>query len=233
MQARRSAALPRPWWIAAGLLLVTCACGVTSGDRPSVSSESARPATSTTPPAEYATKPAGAGGKQRRPGERVLATAYVTGYSVHDNSPPGSARIAYPNERHEVAAGVGSYDDPITVAVGWHRKEGTQWPVRSRFYLPYLRKYAVVEDQCGDRAQDGPCYQLDEAPDGATTWIDVWAGGEGRARAATERCLTRITGIHLVIHRPAKGYPVNRGEVAAACDRDEFWPDRRPAVPGG
>ncbi|MGH3489038.1 MAG: hypothetical protein ACRDP8_14150 [Actinopolymorphaceae bacterium] len=99
----------------------------------------------------------------------------------------------------------------------------------SRFYLPYLHKYVVVEDQCGDEAEDGPCYQLAEAADGATTWIDVWVGGEGQTRTATDRCLTRITGIHTVVHRPAADYPVNRGDVAAACDSEAFWPENVPA----
>lgn len=233
MQARPGVALFLRW-VVAGLVLVSCGCGVTSANPTGAS-----PATPAT--AGVATARASSPGPRarktpatpRRSEEKVLPTAYVTGYSVHDNSPPGSARIAYPNRRHQVAAGSGSYDDPITLAVGWHREEGTQWPVGSRFYLPYLRKYAVVEDQCGDRAQEGPCYRLDEAPDGATTWIDLWVGGEGRSAAATQRCLTRITGIHLVIHRPAKGYPVSRGKVSSACDGEEFWPDRRPALPAG
>ncbi len=166
----------------------------------------------------------------RRPaGERVVTTAYLTGYSSYDNTPPGSARIAYPGI-HDVAAGTGSYDDPVTLAVGWHREEGPQWPAGSRFYLPFLHKYVVVEDQCGDDAENGPCYQLDEAGDGATTWLDVWVGGEGSSQSAADDCMSRITAIHTVVHQPAETYPVNRGDITSACEDNQFWSEDVPAA---
>ena len=162
------------------------------------------------------------------PNEKVITAAYVTGYSYYDNTPPGSADIAYPGTRHDVAAGTGSYDDPITLAVGWHRTAGPQWPVGSRFYLPFLRKYVIVEDQCGDEAEDGPCYQLDEAPEGATTWIDVWVGGQGESKQAADDCMGRITELHTVVYRPAKDYPVNRGDITTACSKGQLWSESVP-----
>ena len=41
---------------------------------------------------------------------------FVTGYTYWDNSPPGSAQIARP-QVHDRAGGVGTWKDPITVAV--------------------------------------------------------------------------------------------------------------------
>lgn len=166
--------------------------------------------------------------REPAPSEKVITTAYVTGYSYYDNTPPGSARIAYPSTLHDVAAGTGSYDDPITLAVGWDRAAGPQWPVGSRFYVPFLRKYVIVEDQCGDEAEDGPCYQLDEAAEGATTWIDVWVGGQGQSKRAADDCMGRITALHTVVYRPAKDYPVNRGDITSACSKGQLWSEAVP-----
>ena len=166
--------------------------------------------------------------REPAPGEKVITTAYITGYSYYDNTPPGSTGIAYPGTRHDVAAGTGSYDDPITLAVGWDRSAGPQWPVGSRFYLPFLRKYVIVEDQCGDDAEDGPCYQLDEAAEGATTWIDVWVGGQGQSKHAADDCMDRITALHTVVYRPANDYPVNRGDITTACSKGQLWSETVP-----
>ncbi len=160
--------------------------------------------------------------------ERVIRTAYLTGYSYYDNTPPGSATIAYPNAQHKVAGGTGSYANPITLAVGWHRSNGPQWAPGTRFYLPFLRKYVRVEDQCGDRAQYGPCYRLDQADRGATTWIDVWVDGRGYSRADSERCMRTITRIHTVVYQPRATYPVHKGSITGACRAGRFFSE----VPG-
>ena len=172
------------------------------------------------------------------PGERIVRTAYLTGYSYYDNTPPGSAVIAYPRSdfptRHQVAGGVGTYTDPVTLAVGWRRAGGReipQWPVGRRFYVPFLHKYVMVEDQCGDRAQYGPCYRLDQAPRQATTWLDVWVGGGGLPRMVSEACMRRITRIHTVVFRPARDFPVNAGSVTAACVSNRFYSERVPGRP--
>jgi hypothetical protein len=195
-------------------------------EQPRTKSTSKPPAKSRTTPTRRSTpKPPS---PDSAPNEKVITTAYITGYSYYDNTPPGSASIAYPGTRHDVAAGTGSYDDPITLAVGWHRTAGPQWPVGSRFYLPFLRKYVIVEDQCGDEAEDGPCYQLDEAAEGATTWIDVWVGGQGQSKRAADDCMGQITALHTVVYRPAKDYPVNQGDITTACSRDQLWSEAVP-----
>lgn len=167
-------------------------------------------------------------------GERVIRDAYLTGYSWYDNTPPGSSAIAYPKSDgnptvHEKAGGTGTYKDPITLAVGWHRSNGPVWPAGRRFYLPFLHKYVMVEDACGDNAQNGPCYQLDQADNGASTWLDVWVGGQGKAQSVSDSCMSRITKLHTVVYRPAQSYPVNPGDITSACAAKQFYGETVPA----
>lgn len=145
--------------------------------------------------------------------------AYVTGYSYWDNTPPGSSEISHP-QLHRVAAGAGTYADPITVAVGHTLSGGADildWPAGTRFYLPFVRRYFIVEDTCGDGAtpQNGPCHTGYPSP--ATTWLDVWVGGGGQSRDASDACMDAITDVHLVIKDPASTYPVVPGELTANC----------------
>jgi hypothetical protein len=146
--------------------------------------------------------------------------AYITGYSYFDNTPPGSAQVSHP-VLHTVAGGEGTYDDPITVAVGHVRAGGEHildWPPGTRFYVPNLRRYLIVEDTCGDgeRPQDGPCHV--GYPDEATTWLDVWVGGEGGTEEGAERCMVKITGVWDVYVDPSPDFPVEVGEIYSPND---------------
>ena len=49
--------------------------------------------------------------------DETRLTAYTSGYSYWDNTPPGSADISN-GVIHTKAGGAGTFDDPITVAVG-------------------------------------------------------------------------------------------------------------------
>lgn len=194
--------------LAAALLATACTASSSSNPAPS----------SPTPSKPIATRPTPSRPSAAR--ERTLTRVYVTGYSWWDNTPPG-ATIAYPRSngsptKHDTAGGVGTYDDPITVAVGWAREGGgnvTDWPVGARFYVPALERYLLVEDQCGDHAQAGPCHQLTAAPQHTSTWLDVWVGGQHLTRKQVDTCTARITGQYAVIYRPKRGYPVARGDV--------------------
>ncbi len=141
--------------------------------------------------------------------------AYLTGYSYWDNTPRGSAQIARP-VIHRSAGGIGTYSDPITLAVG-HVKNGGRsimdYPAGTRFYIKRLRKYAIVEDLCGDgnRPQDGPCHSGHRGHD----WIDIYVGGRRMAEAAVDACMRHITGIQPVILNPQPGHPVEPGEIAS------------------
>jgi hypothetical protein len=153
-------------------------------------------------------------GKNPAAGEQRF-TAYLTGYSYWDNTPPGSAEISKP-VIHNRAGGTGTYNDPITIAVGHSISGGRQtldFPPGTRFYLERLQKYAIVEDVCGDgnTPQNGPCHTGFKG----RPWLDIYVGGKG-AQAASETCMRRITAMQPMIMHPRRDYPVHRGEIVGS-----------------
>ncbi len=163
------------------------------------------PAATTTPPAT---------------GE-IRFTAYTTGYGWPDNTPPGSD-ISDP-VLHQVAGGTGTYGDPITVAVG-HTislgKDTLDYPKGTKFYIPNLRRYFIVEDTCGDgnTPQNGPCHTGYQGH----AWLDVWVGGVGASSSSVLSCEDTITDLHLVIQNPASSYAVTQGPVFGTSCSAQF-----------
>lgn len=142
-------------------------------------------------------------------------TAFVSGYSYWDNTPPGSAAIARPVV-HRKAGGTGTYRDPITIAVGHRIENGRQtldFPAGTRFYIESLRKYAIVEDVCGDGAkpQNGPCH----TGKNGHPWLDLYVGGARASAAEATNCAHRITRLQSIVVNPAPHYPVHEGELTA------------------
>ncbi len=134
--------------------------------------------------------------------------AFITGYTWWDNSPPGSAAIARP-VLHRTAAGVGTYADPITMAVGFTRPAGKvilDIPAGTRFYLPEMRKYFIVEDICG------ACHR--HSAD-VTYRLDIWLDGRSLPRSSARSCAYRITGNQPVVRNPPSGLAVRAGAVCA------------------
>lgn len=149
----------------------------------------------------------GKGGKQ--------FDVYLTGYTYWDNTPPGSAEIARPVLRQK-AGGTGTWASPITIAVGHRIENGRQtldFPAGTRFYLPRLQKYAIVEDVCGDgpTPQNGPCH----SGHNGRPWLDIWLGGKSMSAAETDACARRITAVQPIILDPPKDLPVHKGEIAS------------------
>lgn len=141
-------------------------------------------------------------------------SVYLTGYSFWDNTPPGSAAIARPVIRQR-AGGSGTYSDPITIAVGHSFATGRQvldFPPGTRFYFPALRRYAIVEDVCGDgpTPQYGPCH----VGYNGMPWLDIYVDGSDVGPHAADACMRRITGVHEVIVAPPRGLPVVAGALA-------------------
>lgn len=154
----------------------------------------------------------------RSSSERVINTAFVTGYSWFDNTPVGSPAISHP-VLHRTAGGKGTYADPITVAVGHSLATGRDvldYPAGTRFYVPHLRRYVIVEDTCGDgpTPQRLPCHSLTGAPRGTTTWVDVYiGGGPTSSSTAAESCARKITGLRTLIVNPRSDYLTVSGPV--------------------
>jgi len=175
-------------------------------------SPSASPSTTTTSPSP---SPSSSTRTPPTSGARVIR-AYTTWYSFYDNTPPGSAAISNP-VLHRTAGGAGTYDDPITIAVGHDMSSGhdvLDWPAGTRFYIPNVRRYFIVEDTCGDgpTPQNGPCHDRTRERDaaGASTWLDGWAG------KASQSCMERLTAVHTVIVDPVRGYPVVTGDLGGS-----------------
>jgi hypothetical protein len=141
-------------------------------------------------------------------------TAYITGYSYWDNTPPGSAAIARP-VIHQRAGGKGTYRDPVTIAVGYRLVGGKarlDYPAGTRFYLPHLGRYAIVEDICGN----GPNPDVTGCARGKNghPWLDVYVDGSRVGASAANTCMYRLTGFHQIIINPRNGYPVSAGPIA-------------------
>lgn len=119
--------------------------------------------------------------------------SHLTGYTYWDNDPPGSAAIAYPRI-HKRAGGTGTYADPITAAIG----RGSPFTAGTRFYIPYLRRYVIIEDLCGACRGTG---------------LDIWIDGSAGSFRATNLCTYAITGTHAIIKDPAPDYAVVPGPI--------------------
>jgi hypothetical protein len=160
-----------------------------------------------------ATAPLAASSAKKKRVKKVKA--YVTGYSYYDNTPAGSAAISH-GVLHKRAGGRGTYRNPITVAVGHRYVKGRDvldFRRGTRLYMPYLRKYFMVEDSCGDgpHPERGPCHVH---PKGTYAWFDIWIDGKGSGSSRADRCAETITGRHRVEINPRKTRPVKAGPVA-------------------
>jgi hypothetical protein len=87
--------------------------------------------------------------------------------------------------------------------------------------MPRVRRYFIVEDACGDGGspQNGPCHSLKTAPQGATTWLDMYVGGEsGDSESAVQACADTVTagtrgGLNTVVQNPGPNLPVVEGPL--------------------
>src|SRR5918997_6509283 len=117
-----------------------------------------------------------------------VETAWLTGYSLEDNSPAGTRATSSGRK----AGGTGTFDDPITLAVGY--AGGDEFPVGTVFYVPLVRAYFVVEDRCGG---------CSDATDEGEYTIDLWVGSDPDAS-----CMYAITGAHTVVRDATRGWAV-------------------------
>jgi hypothetical protein len=106
----------------------------------------------------------------------------MTFYGYFDNSPPGTA-IAHP-VLHSGAGGVGTFDDPITFAVAPEVQK--QVPPGTKMYIPSLKKYFIMEDDCTSSGPGGEPVQGQgcdgELADGINEF-DLWIDGDPHKNA--------------------------------------------------
>jgi hypothetical protein len=127
-------------------------------------------------------------------------TIWLSGYSWQDNTPPGSSKVGEP-VLHQVAGGTGTFADPITVATPGHAGHQA-WPPGTKFYLPTVQRYVVVEDSGAARQ-----------PEGTDTHLDMWIGGQDGTKAATDACENEFTGKVPAQVNPPDGLPVITGSI--------------------
>lgn len=101
----------------------------------------------------------------------------VTYYGWPDNSPPGPA-ISYP-QIHKTAGGAGTYADPVTFA-----SSSAEFKPGTRLYLPNLKKYVIMEDNCVDCGKDWKK---------GISHIDIWIGGNGQFNSQVLACEDKWT----------------------------------------
>lgn len=181
---------------------------------PVAGSAPAAPAAGAAVPA--APKPAAAPAVPSSSSERIVTTTYTTAYTWYDNTPAGSSAISHPI-LHKTAGGTGTYEDPITIAVGHSLATGQDvldFPAGTRIYLPDVRRYFIVEDTCGDGRdpQGGPCHQgTNVHGTNSTIWIDMWIGGQSVNAEAADACARKVTNVNTAVFNPASNYAVAPG----------------------
>lgn len=147
---------------------------------------------------------------------------YLGGYSFWDVSPANTPEISHPTQ-HDLAGGVGTYSNPITLAVAGVL-QGTETvlavPAGTRFYLPRLRKYAIIEDICGDisNTQDAGC----AAGKDGLPWMEIYIDGMGMEEQSAA-CAKKISGIQTFVMDPGPNQSVVVGEITqSGCN---IYPD--------
>lgn len=147
--------------------------------------------------------------------ETVDPSVFVTAYTWYDNTPAGSHAISHP-VLHNAAGGTGTYEDPVTLAVGHSKETGEDVldiPAGTRIYLPDVRRYFIVEDTCGDgpAPENGPCHVGADEHGGDSLWIDMWIGGMGESASFVRTCTRTVTGVFAAVFNPANHYVVAPG----------------------
>lgn len=140
-------------------------------------------------------------------GNELRFVAYNTLYASGDNTPAGSTQIDLGGHTGN-AGGTGTFNDPITLAVGGsliNGKEVDDYAYGTKFYIPAFRKYFVAADFCGDGAtpQNEPCHKSEEP---GKPQLDLYAGNA--SGSAVLACEDKLTGDHLMIQNPASNYAV-------------------------
>jgi hypothetical protein len=142
---------------------------------------------------------------------------YTTAYDWWDNTPPGSSEISHPVV-HRRAGGDGTYRNPLTVAVDYGSGRELQFKAGTRFYVPNVRAYLIVEDTIGRHAS-------------GRVHLDMWAGGKSSTKRSAYNCMSHVTGNVLVIRNPSRNYAVVKGPLSANNKCRKLYANKVVRVP--
>lgn len=145
-------------------------------------------------------------------GGEVRFVAYNTLYASGDNTPAGSTEVDLGGHSGN-AGGTGTFNDPVTLAVGGsliNGKEVDDYAYGTKFYIPAFRKYFIATDFCGDgnSPQTEACHKSEEP---GKVQIDLYAGNA--SGSGVNSCEDKLTGDHLMIENPASNYAVVSGSI--------------------
>lgn len=127
--------------------------------------------------------------------------AELTGYSYQDNTPAGSADICCP-VLHQKAGGTGTFADPLTTAVPGSGGSGMEFPKGTKFYVPSIKRYVIVEDS-GATKMSSP-------------HLDIWVDGEGHSKGDSDACMNSFTGKATIVKNPGAGRTVTAGPLTTS-----------------
>jgi hypothetical protein len=130
----------------------------------------------------------------------TLAANYqITFYGSPDNDPPGSDSTAYNcgGRDYHASSGNGSYANPVTFASA--PGEFKQCEI---IYVPYIRKYARMEDTCAQCTTDFQNGKLH---------IDIWTGSTYNGGQTQINCEDQLTPDQAqpVLRSPGSSEPVD------------------------
>jgi hypothetical protein len=162
----------------------------------------------------------GQGGHGGSTGGMTVNNVYITWYGFNDNSCQVESQhncntIAYPQSAgyqtaHEIGTeGKGTYDDPSTFATAMSDDGSSgEIPVGTIIYVPEVRKYFIMEDQCFECGQ--------EWAQGMNWHVDLWMGPSyGSAQQQLISCEDSLTvgatnaGTGTIIIDPPADLPVD------------------------
>ena len=103
-----------------------------------------------------------------------------TFYGARDNCPP-SGSIAYPPKNRRAAGGIGTHADPITFA-----SDPTLFKPMTIIYVPRLKKYFRMEDQCEECMKE---YKKSHK----YCHVDLWMGPDTVTSADIVACENGLT----------------------------------------
>ncbi len=81
---------------------------------------------------------------------------------------------------------------------------GPRFAFGTKFYLPELKKYFIVEDLCG-ACSDGR--------NGGAYTLDIWLDGSHLSSGGATACAAKVTGLAPAIKDPDSDLPVDSGSV--------------------